>query len=280
MKSVFTELGLVSGVNKGVYRRGEWVGDGPVDDSYNPHTGEKIGQVATASLAQYNECIAAMDEERVRWQTTPAPVRGEIVRQIGDSLRQKKEALGALVTMEMGKIKSEGLGEVQEFIDICDFATGLSRSLEGKVIPSERPGHFMIENWNPVGNVGVITAFNFPVAVMGWNAALALIAGDTVIWKGAQTTSLCTVATGKIIVDVLAKHGYKSIVTICCGDGVKVGAAMVADPRVALVSFTGSTAVGRQVSTVVHTRFGKTILELGGNNATVVMPDADLELVF
>jgi aldehyde dehydrogenase family 7 protein A1 len=221
-----------------------------------------------------------MDEERVRWQTTPAPVRGEIVRQIGDSLRQKKEALGALVTMEMGKIKSEGLGEVQEFIDICDFATGLSRSLEGKVIPSERPGHFMIENWNPVGNVGVITAFNFPVAVMGWNAALALIAGDTVIWKGAQTTSLCTVATGKIIVDVLAKHGYKSIVTICCGDGVNVGAAMVADPRVALVSFTGSTAVGRQVSTVVHTRFGKTILELGGNNATVVMPDADLELVF
>lgn len=180
----------------------------------------------------------------------------------------------------MGKIRSEGLGEVQEFIDICDMAVGMSRTVDGKVLPSERPGHFMIEQWNPVGNVGVITAFNFPVAVFGWNTALALISGDTVIWKGAQTTSLVTIATSKILVDVLAKHGFKSIITVACGDGVNVGSAMVKDPRIPLISFTGSTPVGRSVSTDVHTRFGRTILELGGNNATIVMPDADLELVF
>lgn len=239
-----------------------------------------IGQCATATIAQYNECVVAMEEERARWVMTPAPIRGEIVRQIGDALRQKKDALGALVTLEMGKIRSEGLGEVQEFIDICDMAVGMSRTIDGKVLPSERPGHFMIEQWNPIGNVGVITAFNFPVAVFGWNTALALICGDTVIWKGAQTTSLTTIATSKILVDVLAKHGFKSIITVSCGDGVNVGHAMVKDPRIPLVSFTGSTAVGRSVSTDVHSRFGRTILELGGNNATIVMPDADLELVF
>lgn len=160
------------------------------------------------------------------------------------------------------------------------MATGMSRTIDGKVLPSERPGHFMIENWNPIGNVGVITAFNFPVAVCGWNAALALICGDTVIWKGAQTTSLCSVATGKIMADVLLRHGFKSVVTICCGDGVNVGSAMVNDPRVPLLSFTGSTAVGRGISSAVHGRFGRTILELGGNNAAIVMPDSDLELVF
>ena len=170
---------------------------------------------------------------------------GEIVRQIGDALRQKKDALGALCTLEMGKIRSEGLGEVQEFIDICDMAVGMSRTIDGKVLPSERPGHFMIENWNPIGNVGVITAFNFPIAVFGWNTALALICGDTVIWKGAQTTSLTTIATSKIMVDVLAKHGFKSIVTVSCGDGVNVGNALVKDPRIPLISFTGSTPVGR-----------------------------------
>jgi aldehyde dehydrogenase family 7 protein A1 len=180
----------------------------------------------------------------------------------------------------MGKIRSEGLGEIQEFIDICDMAVGMSRTLEGKVLPSERPGHFMLEQWNPIGTVGVITAFNFPAAVTGWNACLALICGDTVLWKGAQTVSLVSCAMGKIIVDVLASHGFKSVMTICCGDGVNIGNALVNDPRVPLVSFTGSTAVGRQVSEKVHARFGRTILELGGNNASIVMPDADLELVF
>jgi len=180
----------------------------------------------------------------------------------------------------MGKIRSEGLGEIQEFIDICDMAVGMSRTLEGKVLPSERPGHFMLEQWNPIGTVGVITAFNFPAAVTGWNTSLALICGDTVLWKGAQTVSLVSCAMGRIIVDVLAANGFKSVMTICCGDGVNIGNAIVKDPRVPLVSFTGSTAVGRQVSRDVHARFGRTILELGGNNAAIVMPDADLELVF
>ena len=221
-----------------------------------------------------------MGEERRRWQTTPGPVRGEIVRQIGDELRQKKDALGALITLEMGKIRSEGLGEVQEFIDICDMAVGMSRTIDGKVFPSERPGHFMMENWNPVGNVGVITAFNFPVAVMGWNTALSLICGNQIIWKGAESASLVTVATGKMIVDVLKRNGFNSVVTIVTGEGSVIGDAMVQDPRVGLVSFTGSTAVGRSVSADVHRRFGKTILELGGNNAAIIMPDADLELAF
>lgn len=180
----------------------------------------------------------------------------------------------------MGKIRSEGLGEVQEYIDICDMAVGMSRTIDGKVLNSERPEHFMMEMWNPVGNVGVISAFNFPVAVSGWNVALALICGDTVCWKGALTTSLTTVATGKIVVDVLKAHGFESVVTVLTGDGPDIGNAMVQDPRVPLVSFTGSTAVGRNVSADVHKRFGRTILELGGNNAAVIMPDADLEIAF
>lgn len=221
-----------------------------------------------------------MEEERVRWVSTPAPLRGEIVRQIGEALRAKKDALGALITLEMGKIRSEGLGEVQEYIDICDMAVGMSRTIDGKVLPSESPSHFMIEQWNPIGNVGVITAFNFPIAVSGWNVALALICGDTVIWKGSETTNLCTVALGKIVGDVLLKNGFKSICTVVCGAGSTVGAAMVKDPRVPLISFTGSTAVGRSVSADVHRRFGRTILELGGNNAVIILPDADLELAF
>jgi len=180
----------------------------------------------------------------------------------------------------MGKIRSEGLGEVQEFIDICDMAVGMSRTIDGKVLPSERPGHFMMEMWNPIGNVGVITAFNFPVAVCGWNAALALICGDQVIWKGALSTSLVTVACGKIIADVLKANGWHSVLTVVTGDGSNIGNALVQDPRVSLVSFTGSTQVGRGVSADVHRRFGSTILELGGNNAAIIMPDADLELAF
>jgi len=221
-----------------------------------------------------------MAEDRDRWQMTPAPVRGEIVRQIGDALRQKKDALGALVTLEMGKIRSEGLGEVQEFIDICDMAVGMSRTIDGKVLNSERPKHFMMEVWNPLGNVGCITAFNFPVAVCGWNLCLAMICGDQMIWKGAESTSLVTVALGKIIVDVLKANDFHSVLTVITGDGPNIGAAMVQDPRVPLVSFTGSTAVGRGVSADVHRRFGKTILELGGNNAAIIMPDADLEIAF
>jgi aldehyde dehydrogenase family 7 member A1 len=215
-----------------------------------------------------------------KWAKTPVPVRGEIVRQIGQALRDKKDALGALTSLEMGKIRSEGLGEVQEYIDICDMATGMSRMISGSVLPSERPDHWMMEVWNPIGIVGCITAFNFPVAVSGWNAALALICGDTFIWKPALTVNLVSIATQKIVAAVLEKNGFKSVHTLVCGDGVDIGNEMVNDKRIPLISFTGSTAVGRHISEKVHSRFGRTILELGGNNATIVLPDADLELVF
>jgi aldehyde dehydrogenase family 7 protein A1 len=229
------------------------------------------------SPADYEACIRAMEAEKARWMKTPAPVRGEVVRQIGEAFRRKKEALGLLISLEMGKIKSEGLGEVQEYIDICDMATGLSRTIEGKVLPSERPGHFMMEQWNPLGIVGCITAFNFPVAVAGWNAAIAFICGDSMVWKPAPTTNLCAIAVQKIINEVFDKFGFKSIHTLCCG-GVDVGTAMVNDRRVPLLSFTGSTAVGQRIAVDVAKRFGRTILELGGNNAAIIMDDADLDL--
>ena len=178
----------------------------------------------------------------------------------------------------MGKILSEGLGEVQEFIDVCDMATGLSRTIDGKVYPSERPGHFMMEVWNPLGIIGVITAFNFPLAVCGWNAAIAFICGDLMVWKGALTTSLTTVAVGQIMGEVLKKNGFNSVLTVVQGDGSTIGSQIVSDPRVQLISFTGSTPIGKGISAEVHKRFGRTILELGGNNAIVVMGDADLDL--
>lgn len=184
-----------------------------------------------------------MESEKEKWMKTPAPIRGEIVRQIGDEMRKKKEALALLVSLEMGKIKSEGLGEVQEYIDICDMAVGMSRTIEGKVLPSERPGHFMMEVWNPLGLIGCITAFNFPVAVSGWNAAIAFICGDLMIWKPSPSTCLCAIATQKIINDVIMKFGFKSVQTLACG-GAEVGGCLVNDTRLPLISFTGSTAVG------------------------------------
>ena len=201
------------------------------------------------------------------------------MRQIGEALRIKKDALGSLVSLEMGKIASEGLGEVQEFIDVCDMACGMSRTLAGALLPSERAGHALIEAWNPLGAVGIISAFNFPHAVFGWNAAIALVCGDTLVWKGASSTSLVTVATARILADVLAAAGAPPGVFTCLvGSGREVGERMLADRRLPLISFTGSTAVGVRVSEAVHRRFGSTILELGGNNAMVVLPDADLEM--
>jgi aldehyde dehydrogenase family 7 member A1 len=209
----------------------------------------------------------------------PAPSRGEIVRQIGEALRAKREALGNLVSLEMGKIRSEGIGEVQEFIDICDLAVGLSRTIAGQVIPSERPGHNLLECWNPLGHVGIITAFNFPNAVLGWNLAISMICGNMNIWKGASSTSLVTIATTRIIAEVLEKNGLPAgVLTTVIGSGRTIGERILTDKRIAMVSFTGSSEVGIHVSEVVHRRFGRTILELGGNNATIVMPDANLEL--
>jgi len=210
---------------------------------------------------------------------TPVPKRGEIVRQIGVALREKKSALGQLISLEMGKILSEGEGEVQEFIDICDFAAGLSRMLEGKVIPSERAEHFMMEMWNPLGIIGVITAFNFPCAVLGWNLAIAMVCGDLTVWKGASSTSLVTIATTKVIESVLRKNNVPAgVLTTVIGPGRSVGELMISDKRLQLISFTGSTQIGKRITQQVHERFGRTILELGGNNATIVMEDADLDL--
>jgi len=257
----------------------KWGGDGEWTTSVNPSTNEPIARVRTGTVADYNRCIDGMDDAQKAWSSMPAPARGEIVRQVGEKFRQHKDALGALVSLEMGKIKAEGAGEVQEVIDICDFAVGLSRQIGGPVLPSERPNHYMLEQWNPLGKIGVITAFNFPCAVHGWNAALSMICGNTLIWKGAPSTNLVSVATQKIFSDVLRANGiHGGVAALCCG-GVDVGKSMAADPRIPLISFTGSTQIGKDVSKVVHGRLGKTILELGGNNAMIVMPDADLEIV-
>jgi aldehyde dehydrogenase family 7 protein A1 len=271
------ELGLEE-TNLGCYTNGEWKGGDEEVTSHNPHDNSVSAKVKLATLDHYEECIKSMEDEKERWFSTPAPARGEIVRQIGDKLREKKDALGSLISLEMGKIKAEGDGEVQEVIDICDLACGLSRSLEGKVLPSERPGHMMLECWNPLGIVGVITAFNFPCAVFGWNACIGMVCGDLMLWKGAPSTPLVSIATTKIFADVLKENGFNSIVSLCQGDGVAIGEKISNDPRIPLVSFTGSTKVGRIVSETVSKRFGKCILELGGNNAVIVMDDANTDM--
>lgn len=208
------------------------------------------------------------------------PKRGDIVRQIGDALRTKKEALGRLISLEMGKILTEGLGEVQEFIDMCDFACGLSRTLEGRILPSERKNHLLMEVWNPLGLIGVITAFNFPCAVLGWNFGISAICGDLTLWKGASSTSLITLATTKIIAAVLEKNNCPpGVLTTVVGPGRTIGERLINDKNLELISFTGSTGIGTRISSQVHGRFGRTILELGGNNATIVMDDAELDLV-
>jgi aldehyde dehydrogenase family 7 protein A1 len=271
------ELGLLE-ENCGCYD-GKWSSNGKKMTTKCPITGENVATVICASEADYDRCMKTMEEGQKAWRNMPAPKRGEIVRQIGDALRQKKEALGKLVSLEMGKIAAEGQGEVQEFIDICDMACGMSRTIAGSVVPSERPGHFMMEVWNPLGNIGVITAFNFPVAVLGWNLTLCMITGNMTIWKGASSTSLVSIATMKIIAEVLERNQCPAgVLTMVIGPGASVGERLIQDPKISLISFTGSTEIGRHVSTVVHTRFGRTILELGGNNAVVVMEDADIEL--
>ncbi|KAF9579054.1 Alpha-aminoadipic semialdehyde dehydrogenase [Lunasporangiospora selenospora] len=275
-KAIFEQLDLEFD-NKGVYN-GTWGGSGPIVESVSPADGSVIGRVQTGTVEELNETLKKMEDIKVMWRETPAPKRGEIVRQMRDALNEKLDPLGALVSLEMGKILPEGKGEVQEYIDICDFALGLSRSINGKVVPSERPGHFMMEQWNPIGTVGVISAFNFPVAVYGWNSAIALVCGNPVVWKGAPTTNLSSVAVTKILEKVLVKNGLPGALCSLVAGGADVGQSMVEDDRVKLLSFTGSTAVGRKVGETVAKRFGKSLLELGGNNAIVVMDDADLDL--
>lgn len=271
------EIGI-GPMNFGCYVNGVWQGNGPVVASVNPSDNQTIAEVAEASIQDYEEGLQACAQATKTWMQVPAPKRGEIVRQIGDALRSKLHQLGRLVSLEMGKILPEGIGEVQEIIDMCDFAVGLSRQLNGSIIPSERPNHMMLEMWNPLGIVGIITAFNFPCAVLGWNACIALVCGNSVVWKGAPTTPLITIAMTKIIAGVLEKNNIPgAIFTTFCG-GAEIGQAIAKDTRVPLVSFTGSTKAGLMVQQTVNQRFGKSLLELSGNNAIIVMDDADVEL--
>jgi len=271
------ELGLEE-ENLGVYA-GTWFANGAIYTSVSPIDNKPIARIKQGTKEDYETAMREVEKAVKLWQLTPAPKRGEIVRQIGEAVRAKKEALAKLVSLEMGKIYMEALGEVQEFIDICDYAVGLSRIFNGQVLPSERPGHVIIENWHPLGIIGVITAFNFPLAVCGWNSAIALICGNCQIWKGASTTNLVTIATTKLIAEVFERNKLPgAICAMISGSGSAIGELFINDKRLSLVSFTGSTDIGRRISSVVHTRFGRTILELGGNNACVVMDDADLDM--
>jgi aldehyde dehydrogenase (NAD+) len=259
---------------------GDWIANpsGGELESTNPSTGEVLAKVQLASPSDY-ECVV----ERARdafpaWRMVPAPKRGEIVREIGNELRQHKADLGALVTLEMGKILAEGQGEVQEMIDIADFAVGLSRQLYGLTMASERPGHRMYEQWHPLGIVGVISAFNFPVAVWSWNAMIAAVCGDCVLWRPSSETPLTAIAVQKICNRVTERHGLKGIFNLVIGSSRPIGETLIHDPRIPLVSFTGSTEVGRHVSEVVAGRLGRSILELGGNNGIIVMNDANTDL--
>jgi aldehyde dehydrogenase (NAD+) len=246
--------------------------------SYNPTTGEPLAKVIQASPASYAKVIDAAQDAFLIWRKLPAPKRGQVIRDLGNALRELKEPLGDLVSLEMGKIQAEGQGEVQEMIDICDFAVGLSRQLYGLSMHSERPGHRMYEQWHPLGVVGVITAFNFPVAVWSWNAAIAAVCGDPVLWKPSSSVPLCAIAVQHITNSVIADHGLAGIFNLIIGSGRQVGDLLLEDPRLPLISFTGSTKIGRHVSQTVAGRFGRTILELGGNNAILVAEDADREL--
>ena len=248
-------------------------------DSINPSTGEIIASVYECSVEDTETVIKTSAEAFSDWRTVPAPVRGQLVREMADALRLKKDALGSLVSMEVGKIKQEGDGEVQEMIDIADFAVGQSRMLYGKTMHSERNDHRMYEQWHPLGPVGVISAFNFPVAVWSWNAFIAAICGNTTIWKPSSSTPLCAIAVQNICNDVMERNGYSGIFSLLIGRGSTVGEKLINDEHVPLVSFTGSTKMGRHVSETVAKRFGKSILELGGNNCIIVDETADMDMV-
>jgi aldehyde dehydrogenase family 7 protein A1 len=271
-------LQAIDGSFPGCYS-GLWGGRGEQIKSINPSTGEIIGTVWTGNRLDYEEIMDHLIAAAPVWGSTPAPKRGEIVRQIGEKLRHNKECLADLISMEMGKILTESRGEIQECIDICDFAVGLSRQLNGNVIPSERADHVLIERYHPLGCIGVITAFNFPVSVYFWNVAISLVCGNCSLWKAASTTPVISLVIIKLIAEVLRFNSIPGAVcSLITGSGKTVGDWMISDPRLKLISFTGSTAIGRHVSSTVSKRFGRCILELGGNNAIVVMPDADLDL--
>ncbi len=275
--TLLRKLGL-GPANSGVFC-GEWLGSGKVLKSASPNSGRVLAEVHTAAPAEYEQAVQRAGEAFQQWQNLPAPKRGEIVRQLGNALRAAKADLGRLVTLEAGKIVAEGEGEVQEMIDICDFAVGLSRQLYGLTIASERPQHRMMEQWHPLGVVGIITAFNFPVAVWAWNSTVASVCGDTTVWKPSTQTPLTAIATIKIADRICRANGIDpAVFSLVIGDGPTVGERLINDNRLGLISATGSTRMGRHVGEMVARRLGRSLLELGGNNAVIVAPSANLDL--
>ena len=276
MQNTLKALGLKE-INEGCSTGKNWFSSGELLESYSPVDGKLIGKVKTATKADYQKVITAANDAFHYWRQIPAPKRGEYVRQFGDKLRAKKTELGKLVSYEMGKSLQEGFGEVQEMIDICDFAVGLSRQLYGLQLHSERPNHRMMEQWHPLGIVGIISAFNFPVAVWAWNTTLAWVCGDVCIWKPSEKTPLCSIACQNIWNEVAKENNLpEGISSIINGDH-KIGELLTEDTHVALISATGSTRMGRIVGAKVAERFGKSILELGGNNAIIITENADLD---
>ncbi|HVR74181.1 MAG TPA: aldehyde dehydrogenase family protein [Planctomycetota bacterium] len=269
------ELGLGKS-QPGTYCGG-WFGEGPEIESLSPASGEALGRVRATTPAECSRVVEASAAEFRRWRLVPAPARGELVRRIGEALRARKKALGILVSEESGKVLSEGEGEVQEMIDIADYAVGLSRTIGGLTLPSERPLHRIREEWHPLGPVGVLTAFNFPVAVWAWNAMVAATAGDTVIWKPSEKTPLSAVAVIRIAAEVMEPAGFGAVFTLVTG-GPELGRQIAEDARIPLVSATGSCRMGKSVAETVARRLGRSLLELGGNNAVIVLEDADLDL--
>ncbi|MCW8896508.1 MAG: aldehyde dehydrogenase family protein [Flavobacteriales bacterium] len=269
----------VKETNNGTSTGSHSFGNGETITSYSPTDGQLIGKVTTTTKEDYEKVMEAATSAFKTFRAMPAPQRGEIVRQFGNKLRELKEPLGKLVSYEMGKSLQEGYGEVQEMIDICDFAVGLSRQLYGLTIASERPEHVMREQYHPLGVVGIISAFNFPVAVWSWNTALAWICGDVCVWKASEKAPLCSVACQNIIAEILKENNLPEGISCIINGDYKVGELMTTDKRVALVSATGSTRMGRIVGKTVAERFGKSLLELGGNNAIIITPSADLKVV-
>ncbi|CAL68341.1 aldehyde dehydrogenase family protein [Christiangramia forsetii] len=276
IKQALKDLGLKD-INNGTSTGNDWFSNGDIIESYSPVDGALIGKVKATTKEDYEKVVTTAEKGFKEWRTWPAPQRGEVVRQFNDELRRLKEPLGKLVSYEMGKSYQEGLGEVQEMIDICDFAVGLSRQLHGLTMHSERPGHRMYEQYHPLGIVGIISAFNFPVAVWAWNTALAWVCGDACIWKGSEKTPLTSVACQNIAAKVFEENkvpaGISSLIT---GD-YTVGEMMTKDDRVPLISATGSIKMGKIVAQAVAARLGKSLLELGGNNAIIVTPDANIK---
>ncbi len=286
MEAVATDFGIkqalhklgVKDINEGTSTGSNNFSNGEIIESYSPVDGQLIGKVKSTTAVDYEKVMLAATSAFKTWRTMPAPQRGEIVRQFGEKLREKKEALGKLVSYEMGKSYQEGLGEVQEMIDICDFAVGLSRQLHGLTMHSERPGHRMYEQYHPLGVVGIISAFNFPVAVWSWNTALAWICGDVCVWKPSEKAPLCGIACQNIAAEVFKANKLPEGISCLINGDYRVGEMMTKDTRIPLVSATGSTRMGKIVAQEVAARLGKSLLELGGNNAIIVTPDADIKM--